>query len=174
MAWVYLPAQLIRTTRSSLPPDRQSSDPGNPAWIPNSGGYRWVWQQADGQPANVTRTFRLTFGLDGLDPAWASIGGQWATDNFGRDILLNGRSLGITNTARRWPQRGVRIADRRNRPARTAGHMRAACVVARGRLAGCEAPHGESRRRPQGRAGLYWVRLAQGANRRSTRVAVIE
>jgi hypothetical protein len=54
-----------------------------------------VWQNADGQPANVTRTFRTTFDLTGFDPRTAVIRGSWATDNSGLDIRLNGNSTGI-------------------------------------------------------------------------------
>jgi hypothetical protein len=67
------------------------------SWIPNDGTSMWVWQQANGQPTNVTRTFRLTFDLTGLDPSTASISGTWATDNTGLNILINGQSTGNTS-----------------------------------------------------------------------------
>ncbi len=65
------------------------------SWVPNSATARWVWQSADGQPTGtvanpVVRTFRTTFDLTGLDVATANITGQWASDNFGGDILING------------------------------------------------------------------------------------
>ena len=56
-----------------------------------------MWETETGQPTNVTRTFRLTFDLTGLDPSTATITGQWATDNFGPDILINGMSTGNTS-----------------------------------------------------------------------------
>jgi hypothetical protein len=42
--------------------------------------------------------YRTTFDLTGLDPATASLIGQWSTDNTGVDILINGVSTGITAT----------------------------------------------------------------------------
>lgn len=65
-------------------------------WLPNTANRRWVWQQANGQPTNTTLTFRLSFDLAGLNPATASITGEWATDNAGDDILINGVSTGNT------------------------------------------------------------------------------
>ncbi|MCZ8192348.1 MAG: PEP-CTERM sorting domain-containing protein [Microcystis sp. LE19-338.1B] len=70
----------------------QSNIPG--AWLSNSSTSRWIWQQFDGQPANVTRTFRTTFDLTGLNPSTASIVGTWAADNFLDQILINGVSIG--------------------------------------------------------------------------------
>lgn len=65
-------------------------------WVDNTGTYRWVWQTVDGTPTNVTRTFRTTFDLSGLDPATAALSGTWATDNSGVDIFINGTSTGNT------------------------------------------------------------------------------
>ena len=42
-----------------------------------------------------TYTYRTTFLLDTMDPAAARIYGQWAMDNIGVDIRLNGTSLGL-------------------------------------------------------------------------------
>lgn len=44
-------------------------------------------------PTKVTRTFRTTFDLTGLDPTTAVINGLWGVDVFGEDMLLNGVSL---------------------------------------------------------------------------------
>lgn len=68
----------------------------HPAWIPNDLTSKWVWQQSNGQPTNVTRTFRLTFDLTGLDHTTAAISGTWAADNFGDNILINGTATGNT------------------------------------------------------------------------------
>ncbi len=65
-------------------------------WVPNSATYRWVWETVNGTPTNVTRIFRTVFDLTGLDPTSALISGQWATDNTGLDILINGASTGNT------------------------------------------------------------------------------
>ena len=59
------------------------------SWLPNGADSRWIWEQSNGQPANVTLTFRTTLDLTGLDPATAQVTGQWATDNAGNDILIN-------------------------------------------------------------------------------------
>ncbi len=67
----------------------------DPAYFPNDAQSQWIWQQADGLPVNVTRTFRTTFDLTGFDFTTASITGLWGTDNFGEDITINGVSTGI-------------------------------------------------------------------------------
>jgi hypothetical protein len=67
------------------------------AWLPNSPTSMWIWETVSGQPTNVTRTFRLTFDLAGLDHTTAAIAGTWATDNTGADILINGMSTGNTS-----------------------------------------------------------------------------
>lgn len=72
----------------------QSSIPGT--WLPNSSDSRWIWQDAVGQPTNVTRTFRISFDLTGLDETTAQISGRWSVDNTGLDILINGVSTGQT------------------------------------------------------------------------------
>ena len=66
------------------------------AWVSHSSNSNWIWQEATGEPADVTRTFRTTFDLTGLDPNTASISGKWAVDNQGLDILVNGISTGQT------------------------------------------------------------------------------
>lgn len=68
----------------------------HPAWIPNDLTSKWVWQQSNGQPTNVTRTFRQTFDLTGLDHTTAAITGTWAVDNSGLNILINGTATGNT------------------------------------------------------------------------------
>ncbi|HEX3765698.1 MAG TPA: kelch repeat-containing protein [Kofleriaceae bacterium] len=73
--------------------------PAFSTWIPDTSGYRWVWDTAQGLPANVARSFRLTFSLDGLDPATAAITGQWASDNLGVNIVLNGHDIGMPTTS---------------------------------------------------------------------------
>jgi hypothetical protein len=73
--------------------------PNNPAWLADTTNYRWVWETAQATPIGVARTFRLTFSLDGLDPATAAITGQWASDNLGPGIALNGHDLGMPTTS---------------------------------------------------------------------------
>ena len=62
-------------------------------YVPNDAASAWVWQQADGKPENVTRTFRLSFDVD-VVPATCMILGSWAVDNVGVDILINGQPTG--------------------------------------------------------------------------------
>ena len=64
--------------------------------IPNSPTSKWIQPLSgtiDEHPAG-TYTYRTTFDLTGLDPLSATISGQWATDNPGLDILINGVSTG--------------------------------------------------------------------------------
>lgn len=72
-----------------------SSIPGS--YIPNNATSRWIWENASGQPTNVTRTFRTTFDLTGFDPTTAILGGTWATDNLGLNIRINGTATGLTS-----------------------------------------------------------------------------
>jgi len=51
-----------------------------------------------GNCAVGTFTYRTTFDMTGLNPQDARIEGQWAVDNAGSDIVLNGTSLGLVNT----------------------------------------------------------------------------
>ena len=71
-------------------------NPPHANYFANDANSQWVWQQANGQPINVTRTFRTTFDLTGFNLATVAIDGAWGTDNQGLDILLNGASLGIS------------------------------------------------------------------------------
>ena len=66
-------------------------------WLGNGPDSMCIWENANGQPTNVTRTFRKTFDLTGLDASTASITGKWIVDNFGVDILINGVSTGLTS-----------------------------------------------------------------------------
>ncbi len=68
----------------------------DPAWIPDSPTSMWIWETSSGQPTFVTRTFRTTVDLTGLNPNLVSVLGTWATDNGGIDILINGVSTGNT------------------------------------------------------------------------------
>jgi hypothetical protein len=61
---------------------------------------KWIAPQADQSTfSNDTGSglyeYRTTFDLTGFDPSTAKITGEWTTDNFGDDILVNGVSLGI-------------------------------------------------------------------------------
>jgi hypothetical protein len=74
-------------------------------WVVNGPASRWISLTAD-QRSDITPatsgnaegdyTFKTTFDLTGYNLAQVEIGGQWAVDNGGVDILLNGASTGIT------------------------------------------------------------------------------
>lgn len=78
-------------------PDARVLSSPHPAYIPNSAASQWIWETADSVPGSVTRTFRTTFDLTGMDPLSAVINGRWSTDNQGNDILVNGVSTGQTS-----------------------------------------------------------------------------
>ena len=62
---------------------------------PVSASAAYIWQDADGNPGSVTRTFRTTFTLlAGYDPLTAMLTGKWYADNLGLDIILNGIASG--------------------------------------------------------------------------------
>jgi len=54
---------------------------------------KWIWQQVDAKPINITLTFQTTFTIgEEFDPDSVYIFGRWSTDNDGLDILVNGVS----------------------------------------------------------------------------------
>lgn len=71
-----------------------SSLPGT--YAPNNAQSQWIWQNAQGNPGKVTRTFSTTFDLTGFDFTTASISGAWGVDNNGLSISLNGVNTGVT------------------------------------------------------------------------------
>jgi hypothetical protein len=75
-----------------------------PPWMGNNGLSAWIsptldtWALADGL-GTFNYRYEMTFDLTGFDPATARVAGRWATDNQGIDILLNGASKALVNTA---------------------------------------------------------------------------
>jgi hypothetical protein len=67
-------------------------------WISNSATSKWIAPRSDAGNGNAdgNYTYRTTFDLTGLNPTSATITGWWATDNAGLDILINGKSTGIS------------------------------------------------------------------------------
>ena len=64
-------------------------------WIGDSAGSAWLGPNdifADG-PIGIY-DYQTTFDLTGFDPATATLTGNWAADDTGSDILLNGVSTG--------------------------------------------------------------------------------
>jgi hypothetical protein len=69
-----------------------------PPWIAQGPNSKWIAPKTDQTVGNNfgTYVYRITFSLAGLDPATATISGQYSTDNNGLDILINGVSTGQT------------------------------------------------------------------------------
>ncbi len=82
--WTVLETGAAAVVRSNIPN----------TYLPNTADSKWIWESANGQPGNNTRTFRLTFDLTGLVAGTAQISGRWSTDNVGQAILINGVSTG--------------------------------------------------------------------------------
>ena len=71
-----------------------------PPWLPDSATSTWIGLPTPGNQLLAADSqivdFRTTFDLTGYIPGTASISGilGWATDDFGRDIKINGVSTG--------------------------------------------------------------------------------
>ena len=67
-------------------------------WMPNSAISKWIAptaaQNGAGNSAGDYK-YRLKFDLTGLEPATAIITGQWASDNDGTALLLNGVPMAL-------------------------------------------------------------------------------
>ena len=63
-------------------------------YFANDANSKWIWENSNGLPTNVVRTFRTTFDLTGMDPSTAQIDMSVGTDNQLLDIKINGISTG--------------------------------------------------------------------------------
>jgi hypothetical protein len=69
------------------------------SWVDRvSSSSAWIWQDPNGQPSVVTRTFETAFDLSDFDPSSVNIIGSWSVDDVGIDIILNGNPTGTTTT----------------------------------------------------------------------------
>jgi len=68
-------------------------------WLADDPISAWIGPNNDSQDDGPIGTYiyRTTFSLTGLIPATAILTGQWATDNPGTDIRINGNSTGISS-----------------------------------------------------------------------------
>jgi len=65
------------------------------AWLANSSASKWIGPQANTSASAVgDYVYRTVIDLTGRDPSTLIINGQWATDNTGNDIQVNGHSTG--------------------------------------------------------------------------------
>jgi hypothetical protein len=66
-------------------------------WIGDSRDSAWITPATDTTGPDGDYLYDLVFDMTGLDISTASIFGQWAVDNFGIEILLNGVPTGNSN-----------------------------------------------------------------------------
>ncbi len=65
------------------------------AWLANSTTSKWIGPQANTSASAVGNyVYRTVIDLTGRDPSTLIINGQWASDNTGSDIQVNGHSTG--------------------------------------------------------------------------------
>ncbi len=70
------------------------------AWLANTANSKWIGPRLNTAASAVGfYTYRTTFDLTNRDPSTVVIRGGWATDNTGRDILVNGVSTGNPQTS---------------------------------------------------------------------------
>jgi hypothetical protein len=69
-----------------------------PPWIAQGPKSQWIAPKTDQRVGNNfgPYVYRITFSLAGLDPATATISGQYSTDNNGTDVRINGVITGQT------------------------------------------------------------------------------
>jgi hypothetical protein len=76
---------------------------GYPMWqyVGDNLTSRWIGPNNDAYFSGPVGDYiyRTTFNLAGFDPSRANITGRWSTDNFGRQMLLNGIDTGNVNNA---------------------------------------------------------------------------
>jgi hypothetical protein len=72
-------------------------------WVPNDAGSKWIGPRletsasAGGASPGGDYTYRITVDLTGFDPAATEITGDWASDNSGLNIYVNGVASGNMN-----------------------------------------------------------------------------
>lgn len=92
---------LISTPDGSTPGVRVATSANGfpiPPWIGDNSVSAWIGPNTDSalNGAAGQYDYRTTFDLTGFDASTAALGGQWAADNVGVDILINGVSAGQT------------------------------------------------------------------------------
>jgi len=70
-----------------------------PVFVANGPLSSWIGAVANDGTAPGRYVYRTEFLIDSADPCTAVLEGSWLLSSSGADILLNGRSTGITNTS---------------------------------------------------------------------------
>ena len=90
--------QLVQSDDPTYPGPAAIVATGIPAvWLANTTNSQWIAPVANAVAIGGNYTYRTAFLLDSLDPTNAQLTLNWAVDNLGLDIRLNGVSLGQTN-----------------------------------------------------------------------------
>ena len=75
-----------------------------PPWYPNNAGSRWIGPSGSGDGVGGPWVYRTTFNVPGAAIlSTVSITGDWATDDPGTDIRINGNSTGQTSPGSSGP-----------------------------------------------------------------------
>lgn len=85
-----------------------------PPWLADNLSSTWIAPTSNtvgpgATDGSAVYRYQIQFDLTGLDPATAVITGQWSTDNYGSDILINGAATGQTNNSQfgAWTPFGI-------------------------------------------------------------------
>jgi hypothetical protein len=98
---VILPATTVDPHYGQISPTASAfvlASPASPPWIANSSTSQWIGPDTASGSGAYTVVYRTTFDLTGLNPATAVLNGNWAVDDAGNNILINGTSTGITTS----------------------------------------------------------------------------
>ncbi|MER3424248.1 MAG: hypothetical protein C4293_14520 [Nitrospiraceae bacterium] len=81
-----------------------SSGPPATLWFANGPNSNWIAPRQDAGASNTVGnyTYRTAFNLAPTDLSTTVITGQWAADDAGIDVLINGGSTGITTGTNRF------------------------------------------------------------------------
>ncbi|MGD0958299.1 MAG: PEP-CTERM sorting domain-containing protein [Methylomonas sp.] len=85
------------TTGATIAGNASEGFPYSGPWLGDNTSSEWIIPGTNASGVGYF-DYQTTFSLAGLNAVTAQITGQWSTDNIGIDIILNGVSLGLTNT----------------------------------------------------------------------------
>ncbi len=92
---------IVSTPDGSTPTVRVATSANGfpiPPWLVDNSVSAWIGPNTDSQLNGATGIYdyRTTFDLTGFDATTAALNGQWAADNAGVNIVINGVSTGQT------------------------------------------------------------------------------